>query len=761
MALSEEQISIIEKYPLKDSLDNLPATLCGLEAFNDSWHSDIASLLGAIALSNVSYDLPAGNVNVSTKLLAIRREVLSGSFEFIQFQPLVNAVVPRSSDHDIWAAVFSLIAALKPSTPPLSINAPTTKSTPIKTSSNRLADNETRDIVEGELFEELKHCTFRNVEGFWDKFFDPGSCSWSEEQKAALEGILTAYNGEKWVGFPPVPDEKPVWNWLRSLEERFLKGAPYKLHTTTTATQFTERKGQMDIFLQLAAIDASDAFSYSHVLVVGEQKKSQRTNRFKADFLQLARYVRSVFAEQPTRRFIHAFSLCASEMELWVFDRSGAYSSGTFDIHREPDKFARALVGYATMDDKMMGLDEFIVRQDQYRYVTLDDANDEDKEVKVQLHKRMFRQKAIVCRGTTCYETQNKHVAKFSWASDRRELEVVHLKRAEKMGVEGVVRVVAHRRITSITEMREGLHLPTAHRFRSENVQFNNQSVNTISVSKRKTLSDHTSGDRFGAKRRVSSMQKSKLATVVSNEPSGNTTKPSRNLPENRIFSCFVISPAGRVISEFQTIKELLESVRDAIQAHRSLYIKGEILHRDISPNNIIITNPAVANGFKGMLIDLDMCKVLGSEESGAPHRTGTVQFMAVDVLRKVDHTYRHDLESFFYVLIWMCARQAWSNGFSGERKPPQDSRLRRWEIGSFQDIADTKMGHMTALGLMLIMNEFPQDFDAVKPLCLTIRKVIFPLDEEQIMIFGTLAGDPDQLYNPIIAAFDEAISNL
>ena len=43
------------------------------------------------------------------------------------------------------------------------------------------------------------------------------------------------------------------------------------------------------------------------------------------------------------------------------------------------------------------------------------------------------------------------------------------------------------------------------------------------------------------------------------------------------------------------------------------------------------------------------------------------MQFMAVEVLRKADHTYRHDLESFLYVLLWMCARQAWSSGFAGE----------------------------------------------------------------------------------------------
>ena len=766
MTLSEEQIRIIEKYPLKDLLNSFPAKVCDLEASNDSWRSDIASLLLAIVGSTTALNLPApnGDGKVAHKLLAIRSEIRSGALQLIQFQPLVDAVIASPPDLDIWTAVYNLIADLNPSTPPPSSIAPTFKGTPIKSSSSRLADSETRDIVKAELFEEIKNCVFRNVRGFWDKFFD--SKCWRKERNAMLNGVLTAHDGNRWTEFPSVPDEKPVWDWLRSLEERFLDDAPFKFHTTTTANQFKERKGQMDLFLQKPAVEASDTFWYKHVLVVGEQMKSYDTSRFKADLLQLTRYVRGVFADQPTRRFVHAFSLCASKLELWVFDRSGAYSSGTFDIHDEPDKFARALVGYTTMDDDVMGLDMFVERQDGHRYVNLADAS--GNETRVRLDKAMVRQKAIVCRGTTCYETQDSHVAKFSWSSDKRKLEVEQLKRAEAMGVEGVARAVAHRQITTIAEMREGLQFSTAHSFRGEEaLHFEDPQwriANTNTSSKHKSSSDHTSDDASGSKRRRCNSQKSKLATDVNAQLSIGKAKPSlytssEDLWENRIYSCLVVSPAGRVISEFRTIKELLESERDAIKAHWSLYVKGEILHRDISSNNIIITNPETAGGFRGMLIDLDLAKVRDSGPSGARHRTGTMQFMAVEVLRKADHTYRHDLESFFYVLLWMCARQAWSNGFAGEEKWPKESPLRRWEIGSFKAIADAKEGHMTVNGLERIMSEFPQALDFMKPLCLSLRTILF--GDTARLVLGTPGGDPDQLYSPIIAAYNKAISKI
>ncbi|KJK86574.1 hypothetical protein H633G_09576 [Metarhizium anisopliae BRIP 53284] len=769
MPLTEQQINVISEHPLNDTLDRFRDKLRDLDEADRSWHDATASIILALVDTGAALNLGSrgGKETLADDLFPLYPGVRKGSFKSEHFRRLARCIIDKASDIDIWETVFSVVESLSALTPPGSSIAPTFKGTPVKTSSSRLSDSETRDIVEGELFEEIKNCTFRNVKGFCDKFFDPKS--WDKEQKAMLSAMMTAHDRKTWTEFPSTTDERPVWDWLCSLEERFLAGAPHKLHTTRTANQFKERKGQMDVFLQTPVTNANDTFEYKHVLVVGEQKKSNDTGRFKATLLQLARYVRGVFADQPTRRFVHAFSLCASTMELWVFDRSGPYSSGPFDIHDEPDKFARALVGYATMDDDAMGLDTFIERGDACRHVTLDDAS--GNEMRVRLDKAMVRQGAIVCRGTTCYEAQNSQVAKFSWASDKRKLEAEQLKLAEHRGVKGVARVVAHRQITTIAELRDGLEFPKHHRFRneanfSEDVPSATASTHT-SDHKRKSSDDDASDNTSGSKKRRPNSQKSKLSTEFNDQLSIGKAKlslymPGEDLWENRIYSCLVVTPAGRVISDFRTIKELLESMRDAIRAHQSLYTAGNILHRDISSNNIIITNPETVDGFRGMLIDLDLAKVRDSGPSGARHQTGTMQFMAIEVLRRVDHTYRHDLESFFYVLLWMCARCSWNNRFGrGGEKPPKDSLLRRWEIGSFKYIAAAKEGDMSVNALERIMGEFPEVFDIVKPLCLKIRKILFPLDKDERMTFGTPAGHPNQLYRPIIAAYDESISKL
>ncbi len=84
---------------------------------------------------------------------------------------------------------------------------------------------------------------------------------------------------------------------------------------------------------------------------------------------------------------------------------------------------------------------------------------------------------------------------------------------------------------------------------------------------------------------------------------------PNKEKYRNRIPTCLAVSPAGHPLKEFNSIKELLEALRDAIKARR-LLLDGNILHRDISLNNIILTNPEEAGGFSGMLVDLDLAVI-------------------------------------------------------------------------------------------------------------------------------------------------------
>jgi len=84
------------------------------------------------------------------------------------------------------------------------------------------------------------------------------------------------------------------------------------------------------------------------------------------------------------------------------------------------------------------------------------------------------------------------------------------------------------------------------------------------------------------------------------------------------------------------------------------MYTNHSVLHRDVSYGNILLL-PAPAHG---VLIDFDLAISIDHSGHSARHRTGTF-----DLIENTNHTARHDLESFFYVLLWIAIRYSRYDG--------------------------------------------------------------------------------------------------
>jgi hypothetical protein len=82
--------------------------------------------------------------------------------------------------------------------------------------------------------------------------------------------------------------------------------------------------------------------------------------------------------------------------------------------------------------------------------------------------------------------------------------------------------------------------------------------------------------------------------------------------------------------------------------------------HNDISASNLMYDK---LNGNRGVLNDFDLAHLKGHPRPSGTERTGTMPFMALDLLTKaagegkVERLYRHDCESFVWVLLWICCR--------------------------------------------------------------------------------------------------------
>lgn len=92
------------------------------------------------------------------------------------------------------------------------------------------------------------------------------------------------------------------------------------------------------------------------------------------------------------------------------------------------------------------------------------------------------------------------------------------------------------------------------------------------------------------------------------------------------------------------------------IEGYQSLHMKAGLLQGDISTGNLILNEDVGNPSWSAFLIDLDLSIEEQRERaSGARGKTGTRAFMAIGLLLGEQHLFRHDLESFFWVLFWIC----------------------------------------------------------------------------------------------------------
>lgn len=87
-------------------------------------------------------------------------------------------------------------------------------------------------------------------------------------------------------------------------------------------------------------------------------------------------------------------------------------------------------------------------------------------------------------------------------------------------------------------------------------------------------------------------------------------------------------------------------------------------------------------------LIDLDLAiKIDRSSTWGAPSKTGTKVFMAIGARYGEEYSFVHDLQSFFWVLFWVCIH---CTGPGGQRRL---SKFQAWNFETTENLAKIKTG--------------------------------------------------------------------
>ncbi len=150
------------------------------------------------------------------------------------------------------------------------------------------------------------------------------------------------------------------------------------------------------------------------------------------------------------------------------------------------------------------------------------------------------------------------------------------------------------------------------------------------------------------------------------------------------------------------------------------------MLQRDVSIGNLIMNEESENPSWPSFLIDLDLAVEEHREEpSGAQGRTGTRAFMAIGVLYNEKHSFMHDLESFFWVLFWVCIHY---------NEPGKEGRVTEYDCWNYEDttkLADLKKGTVSHEGdfLRKAKINFTPYYQKLVPWMNRLRKAVFPND--------------------------------
>lgn len=675
--------------------------------------------------------------------------VTSDDFDLDRIKPLLNAaLVDTPDDRLIWEQVSN--AATEPTSPPRLIVS-SLQQTPWRHKTSSFANSsEYRQDVDRVLKLELGSL-YVGIHRFREAFFG-GVPGLEAASKAVFEKCMESNNplfSDGWSGWPKDANQDDVLSWFADLSKKLAAFAEdymsppahsrRPLSQPTKPIQGSTAERKLDVgFVSDPEAKKDTRCHWSQILVPGELKSNPSADTASKAWLDLGRYAREVLTAQATRRFVLGFTICGSLMRIWEFDRLGGIASERFDINKDGLQFVSTILGFLWMNEEQLGFDPTIITNSGQQFIEIERNGQTERLI---IDKLMKRAPCVSGRATTCWKAhrerdqRNPLVIKDSWQYAEREEEGELLREATDKDVINVARYYYHATVLVRGEtddiggnVRGGLNIMTATNYRPENPAVL-ESTRAVDTPRRKGRT----GSGSGLKR--SSSQTGAFVPPSKRSCSASPTKADSSTLPNRVHRRVILRDYGKPIYKASTRSVLLAALEGCIAGHESLQKTG-LLHRDISVNNLMVNEDKDNPSWSSFLIDLDLAIEEQREgASGAKGKTGTRAFMAIGVLLGEQHSFMHDLESFFWVLYWICIH------YDGPNKSRVTDNFERWNYMDAEELAEIKKGRVsderdfiTSAG-----ENFTPYYQPLIPWVNRLRKEVFPDGRRRVKPDGNL----------------------
>ncbi|WVO16188.1 hypothetical protein L204_103859 [Cryptococcus depauperatus] len=735
---------IIQDHPIANGLDAFRATFRPVVTTNnvsrlsrDDLQDVTLILLAALQVLPVSRLLQSKtsfHYTVRDDILRLSSAASSKDFDFDRIIPLLEAALADNpEDALIWDLVAT--AALKLVPPPRPM-LPSFQQTPwLRGTSDFTYSTEYRQDVDRVLESELGQLR-AGLSGFHDTFF--GSVEGLETAAAAVFQSCTSGSDplfrDGWKGWPTNANEDAILVWFKDVTANLVAFAegyrPLQTHRrllVEPSKPIKDSTGERKLDIGLVSgpeARSGPRYHWSQILVPGELKSDPSADTTNETRFVLGRYAREVLSAQDTRRFVLGFTLCGSLMRVWEFDRLGGIASDRFDINKEGKRFVSTILGFFWMSEEDLGFDPTIITCGDKRYIDIERNGQEERII---IKRTMGRTRCVVGRATTCWEAyaekdpENPLVIKDSWQDPERVHEGELLREATENGVINVARHYYHATVRVsdkdddvLANIRQGIDLSEAVHSRLDRAK------KATAISSATGTPSQNRSSSTGVKAGVKCPFSETTLPLPPSKRSISTsqTKASTEMLSNRVHRRIILCGYGKPIYKASSRVALLAAMERCIAGHESLLQAG-FLHRDISINNLMIDE----DNDNAFLIDLDHAiRVPRIGASGAKGKTGTRAFMAIGVLWGHEHSFMHDLESFFWVLFWICIN------YDGPGKPIS-SKYDRWNYEEDFKLAVLKSGMISeeSVFVYIMFNSFTPFYKPLIPLMNEIRKKVFP----------------------------------
>ena len=131
------------------------------------------------------------NENLIFELFTFFRRVRTDSFNYQHYRSLSQFVIKKASDVNIWNVVFEFIITVFRTIFFTSIFVFFENIFIIFSSVSQQGGEQTRKLMKAKIFEKIKKCTYRNVEGFFSKYFEKKKLNWTNQKNLSSRARST------------------------------------------------------------------------------------------------------------------------------------------------------------------------------------------------------------------------------------------------------------------------------------------------------------------------------------------------------------------------------------------------------------------------------------------------------------------------------------------------------------------------------------------------------------------------------------------